>query len=189
MSAGRAILKNPANRRGFEGEDWMFEMILAVDWKAIFTPEHSVAEMFVRGSLMYLFLFTLMRIVLKRNAAGLAITDVLVIVLLADAAQNEMANDYRSITEGAVLVATIVFWAYLLDWLHFHFPAFRTLVQPKPLCLVEDGRLLRNNMRQELVTFDELMSQLREQGVDSLKQVKRAQMEPTGQISVVRADG
>jgi hypothetical protein len=42
---------------------------------------------------------------------------VLVVVLIADAAQNAMASEYKSITEGLILVTTIVFWDYFLDWL------------------------------------------------------------------------
>ena len=60
-------------------------------------------------------MFALLRFVLKREAGTLAITDLLVVVLIADAAQNAMADDYRSVPDGLLLVATIVFWSYALD--------------------------------------------------------------------------
>src|SRR3954451_9354077 len=62
-----------------------------------------------RGTLIYLCLFLLLRLVLKRQAAGVAITDLLVIVLIADAAHNAMADIYRSVSDGVFLVAVIVF--------------------------------------------------------------------------------
>jgi uncharacterized membrane protein YcaP (DUF421 family) len=128
--------------------------------------------MIVRGTIMYLALFVLLRVMLKRQSSGVGVTDLLVVVFIADAAQNGMAKEYRSVTEGIVLVATIIGWDYVLDWLGHRFPAFQRLVRPAPLTLVRHGRLLRDNMRRELVTKEELMSQLREQGVDSIQAVR-----------------
>ena len=159
---------------------------MEVDWRAVFVPAHSLAEMVVRGTLMYLILFGLLRFILKRQAGGLAITDLLVIVLIADAAQNAMAAEYRSVTEGVVLVATIIVWDYALDWLGYRFPAFQRLVRRPALVLVQDGKLNRRNMRNELITIEELMSHLREQGVEDLSAVQSAHMEPDGHISVIK---
>jgi uncharacterized membrane protein YcaP (DUF421 family) len=71
----------------------------------------------VRGSTVYLTLFFLLRIVLRRESGGMGITDLLVIVLLADAVQNAMAGDYHSVPDGLLLGATLIFWSFALDWL------------------------------------------------------------------------
>jgi len=156
-----------------------------VDWKTLFAPDVPLLETFLRGTIIYLVLFALLRFVLQRQAGTVGITDLLVVVLIADAAQNAMASDYKSITDGVLLVSTIVFWCYALDWLGYHFPFVERIVRPAPLPLVKDGQLLRKNMRRELITMDELMSMLREQGIDDLSKVKRAFMEGDGHISVV----
>jgi uncharacterized membrane protein YcaP (DUF421 family) len=153
-------------------------------WDQVFIPTNSVLEMFVRGTIMYLVIFVLMRFVLKRQAGGLNISDVLLVVLLADAAQNGMAGEYHSITEGVVLVSTIIFWNFMLDWLEYHIPAMKRLLRPAPLMLIKDGQVLRGHMRQELVTMDELMSKLREEGVTNPSEVAEAYIEPDGNISV-----
>src|SRR5215217_4674067 len=165
----------------------MTDRLFALDWRTMLVPTDSIAEMIVRGTLMYLALFTLLRVILKRQSGGLAITDVLVIVLIADAAQNGMADEYRSVTEGIVLVATIIFWSYALDWLEYYVPSFRDLIRPPPLVLVEEGKLMRRNMRQELITEEELMAALREQNVSDLREVHRAHMEADGHISVIKS--
>lgn len=139
----------------------------------------------MRGSLVYLGLFAFLRAVLKREAGAVSITDLLVIVLLADAAQNAMAADYHSVPDGLLLVAVIIFWAYALNWLGFRFPRIQRLVRPEPLPLVKEGRLLRPNLNKELITEDELMSHLRLQGVHTLAEVKAAHLESDGRISVV----
>ena len=91
----------------------------------------SIVEVFLRGSLMYLIMLALLRVV-RRDVGSLAIADLLVIVLIADAAQNAMGSRYESITEGIVLVVTILFWSYLIDFLAFKFPRFRWLAAPAP---------------------------------------------------------
>lgn len=153
-----------------------------VDWGKIFLPNTPLIEIFVRGSLTYIILFVLLRSILKRVAGTVGMADLLMVVLIADAAQNALADDYTSITDGVILVATIVFWNYALDWLGFRFPRFQHWFRPPPLPLVREGQILHRNMRKELITEDELMSQLREQGVDNVRDVKVAHMEGDGRI-------
>jgi uncharacterized membrane protein YcaP (DUF421 family) len=164
------------------------ENIFNLDWGKIFLPDTPLLEIVIRGSIMYLAIFLLMRFILKREAGGVSITDVLLVVLLADAAQNGMAGEYTSIANGILLVATIMFWSFALNWLGYHIPVIGRLVHPPPLLLVKDGKLIRRNMRKEFITEDELMSMLREQGINDLSQAAQVNLEGDGQISVVTVD-
>lgn len=164
------------------------DALLQIDWKTVFIPTLSLAEIILRGTIVYLLLFLLLR-VLRREAGAIGITDVLVIVLIADAAQNAMAGEYKSITEGAILVGTIAFWDYSFDWLGYRFAWFQRVVRPAPLLLIKDGRLLRRNMRQEMITKEELESQLRQQGIEDIAQVKKCYLEGDGNISVITEEG
>lgn len=164
------------------------DAIFNIDWKGAFFPTVAIAEIILRGTLVYLSLFFILRLVLKRQSGAFAITDLLVIVLIADAAQNAMAKDYKSIPEGLILVSTIIFWSYFLDWLGYKFPAIQRFVHPPPLLLIKDGQLLRQNLKRELITQDELMNQLRQQGIENLDEVKAAYMEGDGRISVISSN-
>ena len=157
-----------------------------MDWEAIFLPDVPMLEIILRGSLTYIALFVLLRVVLKRQMGSLGMTDLLLITLIADASQNAMAGEYKSWPAGIILVGTIIFWSYAFDWLSFKFDWFSRLIEPTPLLLIKDGKLLRKNMRKELISEDELMSQLREQGLDDLEEVKEAYIESDGQFSVVQ---
>ncbi|MCE4553109.1 DUF421 domain-containing protein [Roseateles cellulosilyticus] len=146
----------------------------------------SPLELIVRGSLMYWLLFLLFRFVLRRDAGSIAVADILLLVLIADASQNAMAGSYTSVSEGAVLVSTLVGWNWLLDWASFRFNTVRRFVEPPPLVLVRHGRMIPRNMRREYVTVPELMASLRAHGIEKLAEVKMARMEPDGGISVIR---
>ena len=97
-----------------------------------------------------------------------------------------MAGEYKSITDGIILVSTIIGWNVLIDWLSYQFPTVRNLLEPKELPLVRDGRLLRRNMRRELISEAELMGKLREHGVAEVKDVQAAYIERDGAISVIK---
>ena len=164
----------------------MFINLLAIKWQELFVPSESIPEIIIRGTITYLALFLLMRFVLKRESGSIGTADLLMIVLIADAAQNAMSNGYKSITEGVILVCTIIFWNFAIDWASYHSPSLRRVLQPQPLILVKNGRMNRHNMRKELITKEELLSELRERGVDDLSIVKEARIEEDGHISVVK---
>lgn len=158
------------------------------DLPTLFHFDVSPWEIIARGSLMYWFLFGLFRLVLRRDVGSLAIADVLLLVLIADASQNAMAGGYETVAEGMTLVATIAGWNVLVDWVCYRSPRLRQWLQPSPLKLVENGRPLRRKMRRELISMDELLTKLREQGIADLADVKVAYMESDGEISVIRRD-
>ena len=159
----------------------------SIDWRAVFVPTTNVLEIVFRGSVIYLVIFAALRF-FRREAGSLGTADLLVLVLVADAAQNAMAAHYTSITEGAVLIGTIFFWNYLLDWVSFRFPWAHRLLQGQPMLLVREGRIVWKNLRRQLLTRADLMEQLREQGVENVAEVKRAFLEGDGRLSVIRRD-
>jgi uncharacterized membrane protein YcaP (DUF421 family) len=164
----------------------MWEALVRVDWLELFVPTHSIAEMIIRGTLMYLGLFFIFRFVIGRQSSAIGLTDVLVIVLIADAAQNAFSKQYQSITEGAALVLTIVLWDFALDWLSYHNKFFAWLVKSPPLPLVRGGKMLFRNLRKELISADELRSQARQQGIGDVAEVEAAYLESNGEISFIK---
>lgn len=156
-----------------------------IDWQALFVPSLHIGEVVLRGTLVYLFLFFLMRI-FRREAGDIGISDLLVVVLIADAAGNAMSSEYRSFTEGAILVTTIALLDYAVDWLSYKVPALRRLLRPAPLLLIKDGRMQKRNMRREKIQEQELLAQLREKGVEGVEDVKECYLEGNGRISVIQ---
>lgn len=140
----------------------------------------------LRGSLVYWGLFLLFRFVLRRDTGSLGIADILLLVLIADAAQNAMAGGYDSLADGGLLVLTLAMWSWLLDWAGYRFRLVRRLAEPPPLVIVRHGRPVARNLRRENISMHELMSALREQGIDRLAEVKVARLEVDGAISVIR---
>jgi uncharacterized membrane protein YcaP (DUF421 family) len=162
------------------------QLVAEVDWRKLFVPELPVLEVVIRGAIVYLLLFIVMRFFLRRRSGGLGLADILVVVLIADAVQNAMGSEYKSVTEGALLVFTIVSLDFALDWVGHRVPWLRRLTRPSPLLLIRNGRMIRRNMQREMITTEELMSQLRQQGIDDPAGVRRAYLEGDGEMSVLK---
>jgi uncharacterized membrane protein YcaP (DUF421 family) len=161
---------------------------MTIDWEALLIPNTSIVELVVRGSLMYFALLAALRLLVRRHVGSASLMDLLLMVLIADAAQNAMSNQYRSLTEGLILCGTLIAWNYLFDWLAYRYPTFQKMLEPDPLPVVRNGRMVRRNMRSEFITPDELLSQLRKQEIHDLSEVKLAYIEPDGGLSVVRGN-
>jgi uncharacterized membrane protein YcaP (DUF421 family) len=163
-------------------------VILGFDIGAALAPDVSIFETVVRGVVTYFAIFLLLRLVLRGKTSAVTVGDLLVLVLIADAAQNAMAAGYNSITNGIVLVATVVACSFTIDWLAFHFPRVRQFVHPERKPLVIDGRIIRRTLMEELMTEQELMTQLRLNGVDDPADVKAAYLEGNGEVSVIKME-
>ena len=155
----------------------------------LFAIHVSVPELVLRGTLVYWLLFVIFRFILRRDVGAVGIADILLLVIVADAAQNAMSGGYDTVAEGAILVSTIIGWNWLLDFLSFHVPLIRRFANAERLLLVQRGVLQRRNLRREFITLEELQGKLREQGIEKLAEVKSAWLESDGQISVIRMQG
>lgn len=154
----------------------------------LFSIHVPVLEIVLRGTLVYWLLFSIFRFVLRRDVGAVGIADILLLVIVADAAQNAMAGGYKTFTEGAILVCTIVGWNWLLDVLSWRFAVVRRFATPSQITLVRNGVLQLRNMRREYITREEVEEKLREQGILELADVKIAFLEGDGQISVIKRE-
>lgn len=143
------------------------------------------AELFLRATLMYWVLFLTFRFVVRRDAGSLGLADLVFVVVVADAAQNALAGEYKSIAEGVVVVSVLVAWNFLLDWAGFRFPRVQKLLQPPPLRLILNGRPVHRNLRRQHIAMVELDAQLRQSGVEDISKVREAFLESDGRVSVL----
>ncbi|HKU47953.1 MAG TPA: YetF domain-containing protein [Burkholderiales bacterium] len=159
---------------------------MTLNWGELFGLSVPPLELMVRGSALYLFLLVVFRVVIKRRMGAIGMADILVLVIISDASQNAMAGEYKTVTDGFILIGTIIAWNYAFDWAAFQFPWLSRLLEPAPLLLIENGRILRRNLRVEFISDDELRSKLREHGVEDPALVAKAYIEPDGEVTVIK---
>jgi uncharacterized membrane protein YcaP (DUF421 family) len=155
------------------------------NWDRIFVPDLSLLESFLRGTLVYFSALILMRVIPRRQVGSIGLTDVLLLVLLSEAVSQALTDDSVSLPNGVAAMAALMFWNFALDWAGHRWKWVRTVLEPKPVELIRDGRLLRENMDQEKITDEELIEQLRQKGVGEVGAVRSAHIESGGHVSVV----
>src|SRR3712207_1694603 len=133
--------------------------------RSILETSLPLSELVLRGTVMYLAVLALMRVVGQRESGGLGMTDVLLVVLVAEAAAPGLHGDAASVTDSVVLVATVLFWSIAVDAIAYRSPRLAEILKARPKPLIEDGELNRRVMRRELMTDDEVRSQLRLHGI------------------------
>lgn len=158
-------------------------------WDELLMPSVPLLEVVVRGTIVFLALTAMMRVVGQRESGGLGITDLMVVVLVAQAVSGGLVGDGTSVTDGLLLVAVILFWSVVLDAVSYRWPAVAAVLKSRPKPLVVDGELNRAAMRREFMTRDELLSQLRLHGIEDPAEIRRAYLEPNGMVSVLPRDG
>jgi uncharacterized membrane protein YcaP (DUF421 family) len=161
--------------------------LLGFDIGQALLPDVNLLETVVRGIVMYLTIAVLLRYMMRGRTSA-SMPDLLVIVLIADAAQNGMAAEYHSLTNGIVLVTTIIGMSTLLDWLGQHIPAVQRFIHPDPRQLIADGRFVQKELDHELMSREDMMTQLRLQGVERVEDVKASYLEGTGEVSVIKKE-
>ncbi len=161
---------------------------MGIDWSGIFVPQHSLLDLFIRGSVVYLSVYLLFRFVVLRMGASVSIGNILIAVIIADAVSNGIQGEYKTVTGALVLALTVVFWDLVIEALQHRFNVVREFLGGSPVMVIHEGRYLHGNMRRHLLSEHELMSELRQSGVDDVSKVKVAYLETDGKVSVIEKE-
>ncbi|AZI20171.1 DUF421 domain-containing protein [Chryseobacterium taklimakanense] len=151
----------------------------------IFIPEIPLIEILLRGIILYFLILFILRVLPRRSAGELGPMDLVFILLLTEAASNAL-GDFTTLGDGIIMLVVFVICNYGVNYLTYHHGFFRKLFEHRPVQIIKDGRLIYRNMRRELITKDELMANLRENGIEDVSDVKKAFVESEGNISFIK---
>ena len=157
----------------------------ASNWSHMFALGLPVLEKVLRPIAVYAFLVAGLRLAGKRELAQLNPFDLVVLLTLSNTVQNAIIGDDTSITGGLIGAATLLLVNWAVVRFLFAHPAVERIVEGDPTVLVDGGQILESALQRELITMAELHAAAHRQGFDSLDEVDRAILEPTGIISFV----
>jgi uncharacterized membrane protein YcaP (DUF421 family) len=143
-------------------------------------------DIVVRGIVVFIFLYVLMRIVGRRELSSLEPFDLILLVILGDAVQQGLTQDDYSMTGAILAVGTIAVLQVGTSWLNFHFPKIRSVLDGEPLVIVQDGKAIEKNLKRERVTLEDLAEEARKQNIAKIDDIKWAVMETSGEISFIK---
>ena len=152
-------------------------------WTVLFHPDVPVLEKIIRPAVVYLFLIVGLRLAGKREMAQLNPFDLVVLLTISNTVQNAIIGNDNSVAGGLIGAATLLVVNYFVVRFVYSHPALDRAIEGDALVVIENGRLLRDNLRKELITVPELEEAAHKQGFESLDVIQRAVLEPGGSIS------
>jgi uncharacterized membrane protein YcaP (DUF421 family) len=143
-------------------------------------------ESVLRAAVVYLLIWLVMRVAGKRSFAEITAFEFVLLLIISETTQNALTDDDRSITNSALLVLTLVGIDVFLSLLKQKSPAAETILDSRPLVLLDKGTLFEERLKKERVDRAEIMQAARQShGLERLDQIKYAVLECNGQISIV----
>jgi uncharacterized membrane protein YcaP (DUF421 family) len=145
-------------------------------------------QIIVRASIMFLFLWIVMRTMGRKELAEISPFELVLLVVMGDLIQQGVTQQDNSLVGAMAAVATFVLWILLFSYASFRNKRLGKLLEGQPVILVNKGELVSKMLRFERLTMDDVKDAAREQGIGDLAQVALGVLEPDGKFSFVRFD-
>lgn len=146
-------------------------------------PAWYPLEIAFRTVIMYLFVLLALRFLGKREISELSLFEFAIVIALGSAVGDPMFYHDVPIVNGVTVVAVVVMAQRLLQTILQRSHRFERIIEGQPSILVSDGIINTGVLTKERISYDELFTALRGDGIEQLGQVRRAILETSGQIS------
>lgn len=142
-------------------------------------------DIVLRATAMFAIVFLLIRLLGKRELGQMTPFEVVTLVVIGDLIQQGVTHNDFSISGAMLAIFTFAFWTVVLGWLSYGFPGLRKFLEDEPRIIIRHGDLLKDNMRRNRLTTEELESEMRLAGIAMMRDVEWAILEPNGKISFI----
>jgi uncharacterized membrane protein YcaP (DUF421 family) len=139
----------------------------------------------LRAGAVYLFLLLVFRLAGKRTLGESTTFDFVLLLLIAETTQQAIVAEDASITASFLAILTLIGLDILFAVLKARWKNLDRWLEGMPLIIVENGRPLRDRMKQEYVDEDDVLTSAREQGLERMDQIRFAVLERSGSISII----
>lgn len=143
-------------------------------------------DIVLRAAFAYVFIVFVLRVMGRRELSDLAPQDLVLLVVLGDLIQNGVTQSDMSITGVTIAISTFVLMTVFSSYLGFKSKRARRVLQGEPLIVVQDGKVIERNLKEERLTLDDIMEEARGNEIEDLDEVKFAVVEPGGKMSFLK---
>ncbi len=140
---------------------------------------------FLRTLILYIFIIAAIRLMGKRQVGEMQPSELVITILVSAVASVPMQDIDIPLAHGLVPILTLIGAEVIISSISLHSLAFRRLLCGKPVVVIENGRLKQRAMRSLRLSLDDLLEDLRLKDVFDLRDVRCAQVETNGQLSIL----
>lgn len=145
-------------------------------------------NLILKTTILYIYIMICYRLMGKKEVGKLGIIDLIVSVLIAELAAMSIEDNETSIFISLVPIAVLVIIQISLSYISLKNIKIRKLIDGSPKVIINKGKVDFNQMRKLRYSLDDLISQLREQSIKNIEEVKYAVLENNGKLSVFTDD-
>ena len=150
--------------------------------------EKAVLVPLCRTLILYLLIVLAIRLMGKRQVGEMQPSELVVTILVSAVAAVPMQDLDIPLIHGVIPVLTLIAAEVLISAVSLEHPAFRRLITGRPVPVIRDGHIDQRALRQLRLSLDDLFEDLRLNGVFDVRQVRFAQLETNGQLSLLLRD-
>jgi uncharacterized membrane protein YcaP (DUF421 family) len=146
-------------------------------------------QIVARASVMFVFLFIVMRTMGRKELAELSAFELILIIVMGDLIQQGVTEQDNSLTGAITAIATFVVWMLALSYVSYKSKRARTMIEGRPVIIIRDGMPQKKILQYERLSLDEITDAAREKGIRDLHDVQIGVLESDGSFSFIRYDG
>ena len=151
----------------------------------LFDSWAGLGRVAVVGIVAYAVLVLLLRVSGKRTLSKMNAFDLVITVALGSTLATVLLTSTVALAEGLLALALLVFLQFAITWSSVRSSTVKRLVKDEPRLLFYQGRFLRDAIRSERVTEEEVVAAMRQQGLATLDRVGAAVLETDGSVTVI----
>lgn len=137
---------------------------------------------------LYFFIILVYRIMGKKEVGKLGIVDLIVSILIAELAALSIEEYDGSILVSVIPILCLVVVQIIFGYFGLKSSKLRNMLDGKPAVIIKNGKLNFKEMVKLRYSLDDLVSQLREQGIMNIEDVNYAVLENNGKLSVFKEE-
>lgn len=141
----------------------------------------------LRTLFMYFFIIFIYRLMGKKEVGQLSIIDLIVSVLIAELVAIAIEGE-KNILMAVIPIIILALTQILISYITLKNEKIRDIIDGKPTVIIKNGKLNFKEMAHLRYSLDDLVTQLRLQGIKSIEKVKYAILENNGNLSVFSDD-
>jgi uncharacterized membrane protein YcaP (DUF421 family) len=146
-------------------------------------------DIVLRSAFAFAFVLFLTRVVGRKELSSLEPIDIILLVVMGDLIQQGVTQSDYSVTGLVLAIGTFAFMQASTSWAAFRFRPFRKVLDGEPIVVMQDGKILEENLRRERITVEDLSEEMRGQQIATFDDVAWAVLEANGKISFIKKSG
>jgi uncharacterized membrane protein YcaP (DUF421 family) len=145
-------------------------------------------DLVIRTVVLYLVVILLMRVVGRRELSSLTAVDLVLLIVMGDAIQQGLTQDDYSVTGAVIVVSTFAVLQVATSYIAYRSRRVRQILEGRPVVLIDDGEFLKDNLRRQRLTVEDVAEEMRLQQIIEFDKVRWAILEANGRISFIEKE-